>query len=63
MSDEVLVTVAEAARRLSISRATVYVKLASGELSSVAIGRARRVPVAALEAFVARLLSEASGGM
>jgi excisionase family DNA binding protein len=54
-----LVTVPEAAAALSVSRATIYELLASGELESVRLGRSRKIPVAALEAYVARLRKEA----
>lgn len=47
-----LVTVPDAARRLSISRATCYHLIQRGELLAISIGAARRVPVGALEAFV-----------
>ncbi|HEY7781310.1 MAG TPA: helix-turn-helix domain-containing protein [Ktedonobacterales bacterium] len=44
----VLVTVDEAARRLSIGRTAAYLLVLKGELQSVKIGRARRVVVASL---------------
>lgn len=49
-----LLTIVEAARHLGISRSKLYELLADGELSSVRIGRTRRITVAALEEFVAR---------
>jgi excisionase family DNA binding protein len=49
---QVLVTAEEAARRLALSRATVFRLLADGSLRSITVGRARRVPVAALVEFV-----------
>jgi len=55
-----LVTPVEAARRLSVGRTTIYALMASGELSSVTIGRCRRVPVTSLQSFVARLVDNAS---
>jgi excisionase family DNA binding protein len=48
-----LLTVVEAARELGISRSKLYELLADGELSSVRIGRTRRIAVAELEEFVA----------
>lgn len=48
-----LLTVVEAARELGTSRSKLYELLADGELSSVRIGRTRRIAVAELEAFVA----------
>lgn len=46
-----LLTVAEAARRLSVSRSTVYVLINRGELSAIRVGGARRIPAEALGAF------------
>lgn len=50
-----LVTVEEAAEALAISRTALYALLRGGEIQVVHIGRSVRVPVVALEAFVARL--------
>lgn len=47
-----LVTLPEAARFLCVSRGTLYDLLTSGQLSSVHIGRARRVPMGELRRFV-----------
>ena len=52
---QVSLTVEEAAKRLAIGRTKAYELVASGELQSVTIGRCRRVPVEALERFVAKL--------
>jgi excisionase family DNA binding protein len=57
-----LVTVAEAADALGLCRSVIYELLLIGELPSVKIGRARRIPVAALEAFVELRLIEATCG-
>jgi excisionase family DNA binding protein len=57
-SNRLLLTVTEAVDRLAIGRSLVYQLVLSGELPSVKIGRARRVPVAAVEGFVARLAEE-----
>ena len=53
-----LLTVEVAAERLSISRTRMYALIKSGEVASVRVGRLRRVPVAALDAFTARLLTD-----
>lgn len=45
----------EAAAALGVSRSTVFELLAAGDLRSVQIGRARRIPRAALADFVSRL--------
>ncbi|NYI05559.1 helix-turn-helix domain-containing protein [Allostreptomyces psammosilenae] len=55
----VVLTVEEAARRLGIGRTTMYDLLSSGKIPSVKIGRLRRVPVEALDAFIAGRLREA----
>lgn len=48
-----LVRVEEAARLLSLGRSTVYEMIASGELRAVKCGAARRIPVAALQQWIA----------
>lgn len=53
-----LLTVDQVADVLQISRWTVYRLLWSNELHSVQIGRCRRVPQEALDAYVARLLGK-----
>ncbi|MBS3940269.1 MAG: helix-turn-helix domain-containing protein [Actinobacteria bacterium] len=47
-----LLTIVDAARHLGISRSKIYELLAEGELSSVRIGRTRRIALAALEEFI-----------
>lgn len=51
----VLVTIPAAAKALSIGRSTAYELIAAGELEVVHIGRAVRVPVDAIAAYVERL--------
>lgn len=53
--DKLLLTVEEAADRLSIGQTKAYELMATGALESVTIGRCRRIPVEALEPFVAKL--------
>lgn len=53
MDNKALLTVPEAARRLSLGRATAYRMVQMGELPSVRIGRAVRVPAQALAAWIA----------
>lgn len=60
--NELLVTVEEAARRLSIGRSHVYELLRCGDIVSVRLGRSRRVPVSALERFVKERLEAEHGG-
>ncbi|MFE4676178.1 excisionase family DNA-binding protein [Streptomyces sp. NPDC056723] len=50
----VLLTVEEAARRLSIGRTTCYALIRAGELESVPVGTLRRIPADAPAAYVAR---------
>ncbi|MDP9343718.1 MAG: helix-turn-helix domain-containing protein [Actinomycetota bacterium] len=45
----------EAAIALGISRSFAYELIARGEIESVRIGKARRVPVTSLREYVARL--------
>lgn len=51
----VLLTVEAAAARLSISRTRMYALLKSGDVTSVRVGRLRRIPATALELFAAQL--------
>ena len=53
--EKMLYTPTEAAKALGISRSTVYVLIASGEVPSVRIGSCRRVPVDGLRRYVAKL--------
>lgn len=55
-----LVTVHEAARRLSIGRSTIYELIKEGELETIHIGRSCRITVDTLDAFVARLREASS---
>lgn len=51
---KLLVTVEEAAGMLSVGRSLLYRLVLCQEIASVKIGRTRRIPVTALEAFIAR---------
>ena len=53
-----LMTVSEAAEALAISRSKLYELIASGAIASVRIDGSRRIPLAALEEYVSRLLAE-----
>lgn len=55
---KVLLTVDEAATALSLGRTYLYRLLMSKEIVSVKVGRVRRIPVAALNDYVARRLAE-----
>jgi len=50
-----LLTADQAAEALAVGRSTVFRLMATGELGSVKIGSLRRVPVVAVEAYVAGL--------
>ena len=49
-----LLTIPQAARRLAIGRSTLYTLIGAGELEVVHIRRAVRVPVEAVDDFLAR---------
>jgi excisionase family DNA binding protein len=53
-----LLTVPEAAEALAISRSKLYELFAAGLVRSVRIDGSRRVPVEALETYVATLLDQ-----
>lgn len=55
---KLLLTVPEAATALAISRSKLYELLAAGLVRSVRIDGSRRVPVEALETYVAGLLDQ-----
>jgi excisionase family DNA binding protein len=52
-----LMTVVEAADYLAMSRGSVYNLMRSGAITSVHIGRARRIPFAELQRFVRAALA------
>ena len=52
-----LVTLPEAAHFLCVSRGALYQLLSSGQLASVHIGRARRIPMGELRRFVQERLA------
>jgi excisionase family DNA binding protein len=52
-----LVTLHDAAKYLAVSRGALYALLSSGELGSIHIGRARRIPMVELQRFVRERLS------
>jgi len=56
--EKLLLSVEEAADKLSLGRTKTYELIASGQLRSVNIGRARRVPIDALSEFIEGLQSQ-----
>lgn len=57
----VLLTLEEAAEVLRIGRTRMFALVGRGEVRSVRIGSSRRVPMAAIEEYVERLLGAADG--
>lgn len=53
-----MLTIPEAARRLSIGRSFIYRLIVAGELETVQLGRLRRVPFDCLIEYVDRLRRE-----
>ena len=53
-SDQLLLTVLEAARRLGIGRSLLYELLATGQVESIHVGRLRRIPTDALADYIDR---------
>ena len=55
-----LLTVPQVMARLQLGRSAVYDLLRSGQLASITLGRARRIPAHALADYVQRHLEEAA---
>ena len=60
---ELLLRVEVAAERLAVSRATLYRLIQRGELPTVRIGSAVRVPVMAIERWLADQMASQGGGL
>lgn len=60
--DQLLLTPEHAAELLAVGRTKLYELLRTGALESVRIGAARRIPAAALAAYVDRLRQEEAIG-
>lgn len=54
----VLLSVEAAAEQLSISRTRLYALIKTGDITSVRVGRLRRIPAVALTQFTNRLIAE-----
>jgi excisionase family DNA binding protein len=54
---KVLLTVDEAAQALSVGRTLLYDLLMRKQIASIKVGRVRRVPLAAIDAYVRRQLT------
>ncbi len=57
-SDRLLLRITEAAERLAVGRSTVYELIGAGELPVIHIGRAVRIPAAAVRNWVERQADE-----
>jgi excisionase family DNA binding protein len=55
MTNDLLLTVEQAAATLNLGRTLVYQLLMRGDIESVKVGRSRRIPSDALLAYVSRL--------
>lgn len=60
---ELLLRVEVAAERLAVSRATLYRLIQRGELPTIRIGSAVRVPVSAIERWLADQIAGQGGGL
>jgi excisionase family DNA binding protein len=59
---KLLLTIPEVSHALGLGRSAVYELVLLGEIPSLKIGRARRVPLKGLEEFVARHLGDSTEG-
>jgi excisionase family DNA binding protein len=57
-STRVLLTVEQAAERLSIGRTSMFKLLKTKQIASVLVGQLRRVPASEIDAYVERLIAE-----
>ena len=57
-TDKKLLTINEVATALGMGRSIVYTLVATGEITSIKIGRLRRIPIAAVDEFIAKRLKE-----
>ena len=58
MGTKLLLTIDEACERIGVKRSKLYELITSDSIESVTIGRARRIPLDALEDYVARLRAD-----
>jgi excisionase family DNA binding protein len=61
MTDKILLTPLEAAALLGVGRTKLYEFLGTGQLFSVRLGRSRRIPRSAVDAFVEKLTASSTG--
>ena len=60
--EPLLLTVEEAARRLRLSRSSMFLLLKAGDIKSVTIGSRRRIALAELVSYTERLAAGGDGG-
>ena len=58
--EQLLLTPEQAAEALNVARSTIYDLMRLKAITSVKIGRARRIPTSAVKAYVDRLAEEAA---
>ncbi|MCR4339628.1 MAG: helix-turn-helix domain-containing protein [Gemmatimonadaceae bacterium] len=63
MTDPILLRITEACTALGCSRAMLYRLISDGQIQVVHIGSAVRIPVASLDAYVARLVEAEAPGI
>ena len=62
-TERLLLTIPEVAIRLGLGRSLVYQLVMRGEIDSIKVGRARRVPTVALDQFIhSRMMAEVGHG-
>jgi excisionase family DNA binding protein len=59
--DRLLITVPEAARLLAVKPVTIRRRMADGDLPTIRVGRAVRVPIAAVREYVEKQQGEGNG--
>jgi excisionase family DNA binding protein len=59
---KLLLTVIEAAQVLNLSRSLMYELVLTGQVVSLKIGRARRIPASELQAYIARQVAGVQQG-
>jgi excisionase family DNA binding protein len=57
---EILLTIEEAGRRLSVGRSVMYQLIKNGSVQSCIIGKSRRIPVSSLQAFIEERMSDSN---
>ncbi len=56
--DKLLLTVVEAGELLNLSRSRLYGLIRTGDIDSIKVGNSRRIPTAAVHAYVERRMME-----